>query len=99
MPGHHVPQPVTDLTESSEEQVPVPRGRKRKRLEVSEPRKRRLALTDDVGIQLLLRKKCSAGCTRRCKEVFLDRQRLSDFHSFRKEWSGYHKVDQDLIEA
>ena len=95
------PLPVTDLGDSSEQEpiVVPPRGSKRKRPRGLKTQKPRLALTDELGIQLLLSRKCSAKCTRRCKEVFLAKQSYKEFQAFRKEFSEFHKTDQDTIET
>ena len=95
------PLPVTDLSDSSEQEpiVVPPKGSKRKRPRGLKTKKPRFALTDELGIQLLLSRKCSAKCTRRCKEAFLAKQSYQEFQAFRKEFSEFHKTDQDTIET
>ena len=91
------PRVVDDVTDSSEEQPPVVPRRGLKRKPSTTPRVRRLASDDDIKIQLVLHKKCTAGCTKRCKEQFLAKPSLEEFRVFRKTWKGYHKTDQDTI--
>ena len=93
------PAPVDTLSSSSDAEPCVPvRGVKRKNLQGAKSR-RRFKLDDVVGIQLCLAKKCAAGCTRKCKEQFQSKQAFSELSDFRKSWQGYHKVDQDQIDA
>ena len=88
---------VDHVTDSSEEQPPDVRRRGLKRKQSTTPRVRRLASDDDIKIQLVVNKKCSAGCTRRCKEQFQSKHSLEEFQTFRRTWKGYHKTDQDTI--
>ena len=95
------PKDITDVTDSSEAEPIQPhrkRGAKRKFGAAFNPRKR-FDLDDDVGIQLVLSKKCVAGCTKRCKEQFHNKQSYAEFKAFRTNWKGYHKTDQDQIET
>ena len=101
MPETSGPLAVTELSDSSESEPVVvpPRGSKRKRPRGPKKKKPRLAFRDALGFQLLLSRKCSAKCTRRCKEVFLAKPSSEEFKAFRKEWSEFHKTDQDTIET
>ena len=99
--GGNLPQPVLELSESSEDgpwvEATAKQGVKRKRCDRSSSRQKRFAPDDPIGLQILLGKPCAAKCKRRCKEIFRPKQLYADLVKFRKEWKGYHKTDQDTI--
>lgn len=94
------PQDVTELSDSSEAEPSVcqKRGLKRKRGKSGVSRKK-FPLDDDIGIQLLVGKKCLGRCKKRCKQTFQSRDAYQELKAFRKTWQGYHKTDQDQIVA
>jgi len=93
------PKDITDVSDSSEAEPITPQRGVKRKFGVASSSRKRFALDDDVGIQLVLSKKCMAGCTKRCKEQFSSRQSFAEFREFRRAWKGYHKTDQDQIET
>lgn len=87
-----LPASVDELSSSSEEVAEQPVRRKRKRFV---PRRKRPKLDDEIMVRKMLAMKCGRICKLGCKKPFQTRSGFQRLMAFRKEWTGYHKLDQD----